>query len=106
MKHVIALALALVLGLGATAVFAEELPEHPHALVLGVVLDETGEFPVSVRKCVDLAGNRALKLQSHHAHLHTGKAGEAQWSAGNAVVPLAPLTPWANCAELLAAFGF
>lgn len=101
---VLGLVMIMALGVGA-AVADEHPPEHPHALVLGVVLDDSGEVPVSVRKCVDLAANRALPLNSHHAHSHTGRAGEALWGAGNAVVPLAPLTPWANCAELLAAFG-
>ncbi len=109
MRSLAALGLAALLTVGgSTAVGANdhgEPPKHPHALVLGVVLDETGEVPVSVRKCVDLAGNRAVPLHAHHAGVHTGRAGEALWNAGNAVVPLAPLTPWANCAELLAAFG-
>lgn len=82
---------------------ADELPRHPHMFVLGLQLDEN-EDPIAYRKCVDIAGNRRLPLKAHHAHLHTGRAGEAQWQAGNAVVPGAPLTPWANCEELIAEF--
>lgn len=106
MKAIIAVAVSTVMVLGVGVATADEHgapPEHPHALVLGLVMD--GQVPVSARKCVDLAANRSLKLNAHHAHLHTGNAGEAQFRAGNAVVPLAPLTPWANCAELMAAFG-
>lgn len=85
---------------------------HPHALVLGVEFDESGE-PVAVQKCVDLAANQALPLNAHHSHMHFGTAGEALFSAGNVVVPmapfpepLAPALPWTDCESLLAFFGF
>lgn len=97
-----AVALSGLIAVG-TASSQEGPPPHPHAHVTGVVIDENGD-PVSYRKCKELANNQALPLNSHHEHIHTGRAGEAQWEAGNAVVPLAPLTPWANCEELIAFF--
>jgi hypothetical protein len=70
-------------------------------LVLGVQFE--GGEPVGFRKCVDLAAGRKLPLNAHHAHLHTGRAGEALFEkAGHVVVPGAPLTPWSNCQELVA----
>lgn len=80
-------------------------PEHPHALVLGLEFDESGEV-VGFRKCVDLAGNRALPLHAHHDTVHTGTAGQALFEkAGHGVVPLHPLFPGIhNCADLIAAF--
>lgn len=97
-----ALALSGLVAAG-TASSQEGPPRHSHAHVTGVVVDENDE-PVSFRKCKELANNQALPLNSHHEHIHTGRAGEAQWQAGNVVVPLAPLTPWANCEELIAFF--
>lgn len=81
----------------------EEIPLHPHALVIGVGGDEdTGLTAVS---CVELAANQSLRLNAHHAHIHTGAAGEAlNEHTGNFAIPLAPLTPWANCDELFEAF--
>lgn len=105
MRRVLA-AILLVLGmLGALAApaLSQGPPRHPHMLVIGLELDENGE-PVSFRRCVDLAGGKALPLRVHHAHVHTGRAGEALRNAGHAVVPGAPLTPWRNCAELTAFF--
>jgi hypothetical protein len=77
-------------------------PLHGHMLVLGVQFD--GNTPIGFRKCVDVASSKALKLNAHHDHLHTGRAGEALLAAGHVTVPTAPLTPWANCAELEAWF--
>ena len=105
------LALLLVLSIGGMALAEDhdndEIPPHAHMLVqrpvLGIVTDSdanTGFGVESVRKCVDLAANRPVPLNAHHAHIHTGKAGEQLFEqAGHAVVPTAPLTPWANCAE-------
>lgn len=84
-----------------------ETPLHSHLHLTGVVLDET-EWPVSIAKCKPLAAGRAVPLNAHHANLHTGKAGEAQWQAGNAVVPVFPGpegTPWTDCDSLMAFFG-
>ncbi len=99
-------AIAVVGGLAwlGTGWASEELPEHPHMLVQGIEFDGEGN-PVAYRKCVDLAANRALPLNAHHDHAHTGAAGAAlRERAGHMVVPGAPLTPWANCSELIAAF--
>lgn len=106
---VILVLMGLVVGV-APAVAQEEDPDHAHMLVqrpeIGVV-DVDGELwiaAVGFRKCVDLAANRPIPLNAHHAHVHTGKAGEMlETKAGHAVVPTAPLTPWANCAALEAA---
>lgn len=79
----------------------EELPEHPHLHVIGLEFGDGGE-PVGWRKCHDLANGQALRLNAHHEHLHFGRAGLAQFEAGNAVVPAAPFpgVPWTNCDEL------
>ncbi|NDL55812.1 hypothetical protein [Phytoactinopolyspora mesophila] len=92
--------------LGATAMPAQsEVPPHPHMLVLGLQLDADGE-PVGFKRCVDLAAGKPVPLNAHHAHVHTGTAGEMlRTKAGHAVVPGAPLTPWNNCAELIADFS-
>lgn len=82
-------------------------PPHSHLHLTGVVLDEAGDMPVSIRKCKPLANGRFLPLQAHHDNLHTGRAGEAQWQAGNAVVPVflgEEGTPWTDCASLMEFF--
>jgi hypothetical protein len=97
--------LAAAVGLTATSMTVAQAdeghgapPEHGHLLVTGIEFGDTGE-PVSFEKCRLLANGRALPLNAHHAHVHTGRAGEALWGAGNAAVPLAPLAPWSTCAE-------
>lgn len=71
----------------------------------GVVLDESGERPLSIRKCQPLANGQAVPLTAHHANLHMGPAGEAQWEAGNEVVPvLEGYTPWSDCESLMEFF--
>jgi hypothetical protein len=107
MKRVLMLLVAagVALGLQAAPAASDEVPRHPHMLVLGLQLDDMGE-PIGFRRCVDLAAGQALPLNAHHAHVHTGTAGEAlRDKAGNFAVPGAPLTPWNNCAELIADFG-
>ena len=92
--------------LGGTA-YSEGPPPHSHLLVTGIELDETGEWPVSIKKCRPLANGQAVPTNAHHAHLHTGRAGEALWAAGNAAVPVLPGpegTPWTNCEELIEFF--
>jgi hypothetical protein len=98
---VAALGLLMVGMMGATAL-AEEPPPHPHMLLLHLELDviDGTLHLVGFHRCVDLAANRPVPLNAHHAHIHTGKAGEALFNAGHVVAPGAPLTPWANCAEL------
>lgn len=76
-------------------------PPHPHMLLIGIEIED-GAL-VGFRKCVDLANNRAVPNNAHHAGIHTGAAGAALQGAGHAVVPGAPLTPWADCAALNAA---
>lgn len=101
----VVLAAFLLLGTFASSAMSQEPPRHPHMLVLGLQFDDgDDEDPTGYRSCVDLAGNRALPIHAHHETVHTGRAGEALWQAGHAVVPGAPLTPWANCDELIAFF--
>ncbi len=88
-----------------TVLAQEDLPRHPHLLVLGVEFD--GETPTGFKQCVELAAGQALRLNSHHDHAHFGTAGAAlAEKAGNFVVPAAPFpgVPWSNCAELEAFF--
>lgn len=96
---------AMLVGLSG-AVFtapavSQEIPEHGHLLLTGLEFDESGD-PVGYKKCRELANGDPVPLNAHHANLHVGHAGEALWDAGNAVVPLAPLTPWSNCEEFAA----
>lgn len=104
------LLLAVVVGmfgamLAGPALSSEEgPPPHGHLLVTGLEVDEHEE-PISWKKCRPLANGQAVPMNAHHANLHTGRAGEAQWQAGNAVVPvLPPHTPWHDCASLHAFF--
>lgn len=106
-----AAALAVLIALAAVTVTAASAPAdetvphtepHAHMLVLGVQFD--GDEPVGYRRCIDLAANQPVPLNAHHAHLHTGQAGAAQFlKAGNVVVPAAPFAglPFSNCAELI-----
>ena len=97
-------AAGLLVGvLGATAGADEHIPLHPHMLVLGIEFD--GEEPVSYEACIDLAANNRLPLTAHHSALHVGTGGEALLThAGHIVVPGAPVSPWANCEELIGFF--
>jgi len=84
---------------------SEGPPPHSHLLLTGIELDESGEWPLSIKKCRPLANGQAVPLNAHHANLHTGRAGEAQWEAGNGVVPVFPgRTPWSNCDDLMEFF--
>lgn len=102
--RVVVLAIGLLAMLGTTLAapaMSEGLPDHPHMLVIGLEWDAEEDEPIGWRRCVDLANGRNVPLHAHHDNLHIGRAGEAQWeAAGNAVVPGAPLTPWANCQQL------
>jgi hypothetical protein len=94
----------LVASLGLLAVSfgvadANEPPPHGHLLVTGITFDGDGE-PTGFKHCRLLAAGRPVPLNAHHAHVHTGKAGEMLWTRANAgVVPLAPLAPWTTCAQ-------
>lgn len=119
MKRIAALTAATALALAGAAVTGtsasadEHIPDHGHALLLGVDLDLSGPAPVvlGVRKCVDLAGNRAVPLHAHHDNLHFNQGGTAAAKlftrAGHVVAPVAPFPgpPWTDCASLLATFG-
>ncbi len=81
----------------------EEIPLHPHALVIGAGGDEQSGF--TAVNCIDLAAGRSLPLNAHHDHIHTGAAGAALfYHTDNFAIPLAPLSPFADCDELLEAF--
>ncbi|NNE95166.1 MAG: hypothetical protein HKN24_03980 [Acidimicrobiales bacterium] len=100
-------ALAMLLVTAGTAAGEEhdheEVPLHPHALLIGTGGDEQSGF--TAVNCVDVAANQSLPLNAHHDHLHTGAAGAALFNnTSHFAVPLAPLSPWADCDELLAAF--
>lgn len=96
---VFVLALAVPALVGANG----EPPPHGHMLVLGV---EEGPTGPTYRKCVDLAHNQALPLNAHHAHVHTGNAGEALANkAGHFAIPTAPYSPFRDCAHLAEFFG-
>jgi hypothetical protein len=99
-------AVAAIAGAGfVSPAGSQEVPPHSHLLLTGIELDATGEWPLSIKKCRPLANGQAVPLQAHHANLHTGRAGEAQWEAGNGVVPVFPgETPWTDCASLMTFF--
>jgi hypothetical protein len=103
MKRVlfVSVAASLLVGvLGASAGADQHIPLHPHMLVLGIEFD--GDQPVSYDKCIDLAANNKLPLTAHHSALHVGTGGAAlAMHAGHVVVPGAPVSPWANCEELI-----
>jgi hypothetical protein len=108
---VVLAAMALLGSFAASAMSQEDFEEHPHMLVIGLELDESGE-PIGYRRCVDLAANQQLRLNAHHQNMHFGRAGEALFDhGGHAVVPGAPFpapfadpVPWSNCEELVAFF--
>lgn len=95
---VLTFAIAALVAAAGVAFAEEPLPPHPHMLVLHLEF-ENGQ-PVGFGKCIDVAAGRSVPLHAHHDHIHTGRAGQALSSAGHAVIPGAPVTPWANCAEL------
>jgi hypothetical protein len=86
-----------------------EFDRHPHLLLqrpeFGLV--EGVPHLIGVRKCVDLAGNRAVPLHAHHEHLHFGTSGVSfEGQSGHEVIPAAPFpeplfdpVPWSNCEE-------
>ncbi len=75
-------------------------PRHGHVKLIGLEFNASG-VPIDARKCIALANGNRLPLNAHHAHLHTGRAGEAQRNAGHLVIPLAPLSPFTGCAQIL-----
>ena len=112
MKRAIVLLLALGMLVGGLVGTGVADDEHPHMLiqrpVVGPIVegDEvTGFELIGYRKCVDLAAGRPVPLHAHHANIHIGSGGGSAGlaNAGHAVVPGAPLTPWADCAAFAAA---
>lgn len=80
-----------------------ELPEHAHILLLNAEVAFEPSLTVTYDKCVDLANNRALKLNAHHQHIHFADSGVSFGGAsGNLVGPAAgfPDIPWQDCATL------
>ena len=102
-----ALAVAAAPSAAADEHGAPVIPPHPHVLVLGAELDSSGRVLLGYRKCVDIASNRALPLNSQHEHIHFGRAGIALHDAGHAFIPVAPAfnLPWKDCASLIKFFG-
>lgn len=91
----------------------DEVPEHPHAMLLNFELDDGGtpEDPsddtVTFDRCIDLANGQELPLQAHHHSLHQGTVGAGDPSvgitrAGHLVVPLQPFpqSPFADCEDI------
>jgi hypothetical protein len=103
-NFLLALSLVGALAVAPAVVGAnEEVPLHGHMLILGV---EFGPEGPTYKKCIDLANNRALPLNAHHDHLHTGTAGQALFThAGHLAVPTAPLSDIEDCAHLAELFG-
>lgn len=97
----------LGLVLGAAPAMAEEEPQfdpHAHMLLQRPEIGFIDGVPhlVGVRKCVDLAGNRAVPLHAHHDRLHFGSSGVSFGGpSGHVVIPTAPLTPWNDCEQFL-----
>jgi hypothetical protein len=85
-------AATLAVGMLATPAMADGSPDlsepHRHALLLHVDLET-----FSYETCVDLAGGRTLRTNTHHETVHTGRAGAALQRAGHLVVPY-------TCAQL------
>ena len=79
------------------------IPPHGHVMLIGA---EVGGGQISYDKCVEFAAGQTLSTTAHHASVHTGVAGGSPfvqgklWDAGKVVVPLAPLTPFAGCADI------
>jgi hypothetical protein len=122
MRRSIALILATLLALSALVApaAADEHPpgspfDHPHthALLVGadvtwVAEPEPGQPPYIIndyRRCVDLAGGKALRTNVHHEKIHVGRAGQALAGAGHLVIPIGILGYTGGCAQLDTAYG-
>lgn len=73
-------------------------PPHGHLHLTHAVID--GRDVVSFEGCRELANGQVVPRSAHHENLHVGRAGAAQRQAGNAVVPMAPITPFESCEDL------
>jgi hypothetical protein len=111
MRRIVTTLAAALLALSTMAApgIADEVPGRPpphgHLFVQRPVIEFVADGPqgpgvyaTGFRRCIELP---AVPLTAHHASLHMGAAGQALvQQAGHAVIPAAPLTPWASCAEL------
>ena len=95
------LGIMVVVGLAVVVMPTQAQPPlHGHILVQRLEFNAAGDLLVGFNKCVDLAANQALRLNAHHAHIHTGGTGVSfGGESGHAVAPVAPLTPWTDCAD-------
>ncbi len=112
MRRIVTTLAAALLALSTTAVpgmaHDEGPPQHGHLFVQRPVIEYladgpqgAGVYATGFRRCTDLP---SVPLTAHNAGIHTGAAGQAlRERAGHQVLPAAPLTPWATCAELEAA---
>ncbi len=111
MTLVAAALLALsVLALPAAA--DDDTPLHGHMLIQRPTLEMLttaedgvpwdGLYVTAIRRCIDLP---VTPLQGHHENVHEGPGGAGLQNAGHAVAPVAPLTPYADCAAFEAALA-
>ncbi len=97
--------LALSMLAAPAAADEDEPPLHGHMLIQRPTVDWLtveddgvpwdGPYVLAIRRCIDLP---VTPLQGHHANVHEGRAAEGLANAGHAVAPVAPLTPYADCA--------
>jgi hypothetical protein len=103
MRRIITLGAVMLLALGVLAgpATADEAPPgpdfgtpHTHFLLIGADVtwhpEGTPGPPYTVnsyKKCVPLAGGRALMHNRHHENLHFGQANVALVGAGHIIVP-------------------
>jgi hypothetical protein len=99
----------LILGATAAAVSAQgkdwgPVPPHGHVMLIGA---EIVDGHIFFDRCVEFAAGRTLPNAAHHESVHTGVAGGSPfvqgklWDAGKIVAPLAPLTPFRGCEDLV-----
>jgi hypothetical protein len=99
---VIVSVMLMIVALALPAVGQEEIPPHGHVKLLHADVEGFGPGTVihSYAKCIDLAAEQALPLNSHHDRVHFGQAGVALRQAGHLIIPTLPFGPIADCAEL------
>ena len=99
----------LILGATAAAVSVQAkdwgaVPPHGHVMLIGA---EIAEGHLYFDRCIEFAAGQTLSTTAHHASVHTGVAGGSPfvmgklWDAGKIVAPLAPLTPFDGCEDLV-----
>ena len=98
-KRLLAASFVLALGGGLAVSVAgpaqsDGPPPHPHLHLTGVVLDESGEWPLSIRKCKPLANGQSVPLTAT-TRTCTPVAQARLSGRWNAVVPVFQgHTPW------------